>query len=104
VIDDRWFTAQTYANRTAFNIKVDETKLPQPGEIIKIRDEDGRVRLCQVESCRRVSSEDEWSTHYEVTLVLLPTGITFPMRASYEHWVLSPRATDLEGLAAADDS
>ena len=84
--------------------KVDESKLPQPGEIIKVNDVDGYVRLCQVESFKQVSGESEWIADYEFVLVLLPTGITFPVRAGSDYWLTMQRATDLEGLASADDA
>lgn len=104
--NDDLYTTYTVSNGNASitPAKVDESKLPQPGEILKIRDQDGSVRLCQVESFKRVSGEGEWIAEYVFVLVLLPTGITFPMRASAEHWMLTQRATDLEGLATADDA
>lgn len=100
------YTAYTVSTSNAkiTPIKTDESKLPQPGEIIKINDVDGRVRLCQVESFKHVPGASVWTAEYEFVLVLLPVGITFPMRASAEHWMLCQRATDLEGLAAADDA
>jgi len=106
--DDLYATTTTYTvsspNVVLKPIKTDESKLPQPGEILKIRDQDGSVRLCQVEFFKQVSGEGEWIADYEFVLVLLPTGITFPVRASSDYWLTVQRATDLEGLASADDA
>jgi hypothetical protein len=101
--NDDLYTTYTVSNRNVV-FTIDESRLPQPGEIIKVNDQDGDVRLCQVESFKRVSGEGEWIADYDFVLVLLPTGITFPMRAGSDYWATVQRATDLEGLATAGDA